>query len=69
MYKFVCDHTKLIFIYYLAVALIKRIRNPQECPKVAHETRRVRTELLRDTSSSLQVLSAAINILIYSWNK
>ena len=56
VYKFVCNHTKLIFIYYLAVAPIKRICDPQGCPKVAHETHEVRTKLLQDTSKSLQVL-------------
>ena len=69
MYKFVCNRTKLIFIYYLAVGPIKRIRDSQECPKVAHETHGVTAELVQDTSRSLQVLLATINILIYSRNK
>ena len=70
MYKFVCNHTKLILTYYLAVAPIKGFATVRNVSKpVAHEAHGVRTELLRDTSISLQVLSATIYMLIYPRNK
>ena len=64
MYKFVCNHTKLILTYYLAVAPIKGFATVRNVPKpVAHEAHEVRTDLLRE------VLSATIYMLIYPRNK
>ena len=45
-------------------ATVRNVPNP-----VAHEAHGVRTELLRDTSISLQVLSVTIYMLIYPKNK